>query len=83
MFTKFSITGSSLEMLKKGEQGIIKFCNIKDEKSLQKLISMGITPGTFIAVEQRFPCFVIRVGERRLTLTRELAQRIYVRIDDE
>ena len=83
MFSKFHVKGSSLELLKKRERGIIKFCNIKDEKSLQELISMGITSGTFITVEQQFPCFVIRVGERRLTLTREFAQRIYVRIDDE
>lgn len=83
MFSKFQVKGSSLELLKKGERGIIKFCNIKDEKSLQELISMGITSGTSITVEQLFPCFVIRVGERRLTLTREFAQRIYVRIDDE
>jgi ferrous iron transport protein A len=83
MFSKFRVKGSSLKLLKKGERGIIKFCNIKDEKSLEELISMGITLGTSIIVEQPFPCFVIRIGERRLTLTWELAQRIYVRIDDE
>ncbi|NJM73276.1 MAG: ferrous iron transport protein A [Scytonema sp. RU_4_4] len=83
MFEKFCITGSSLELLKKGERGIIKFCNIKDEQSLQEMISMGIIPGTSITVEQQFPCFVITAGERQLTLTRKLAQRIYVRIDNE
>ncbi|MBW4594577.1 MAG: ferrous iron transport protein A [Brasilonema angustatum HA4187-MV1] len=83
MFSKFHLTGSSLELLKKGERGIIKFCNIKDEKSLQELISMGITPGTSFTVEQHFPCFVITVGERRLTLTQDFAQKIYVRINDE
>ncbi|ARV60643.1 ferrous iron transport protein A [Nostocales cyanobacterium HT-58-2] len=83
MFPNFIVTGSSLELLKKGERGIVKFCNIKDEKFLKELISMGITPEITITLEQRFPCFVIRVGEKRLTLTREFAQRIYVRIDDE
>ncbi|MGH7999538.1 MAG: ferrous iron transport protein A, partial [Brasilonema sp.] len=51
MFSKFCVTGSSLELLKKGERGMIKFCNIKDEKSLQEMISMGIIPGTSITVE--------------------------------
>ncbi|WP_017314843.1 FeoA family protein [Mastigocladopsis repens] len=82
MFYKFSVIGSSLKLLKTGEQGIVKFCNIKDEKILRELISMGLRPGISITLEQRVPCFVIRVGERRLTLTREIAQRIYVRIDD-
>ncbi|WP_305764697.1 FeoA family protein [Brasilonema octagenarum] len=61
----------------------MKFCNIKDEKFLKELISMGITPRTPFTVEQHFPCFVITVGERRLTLTWDFAQKIYVRIDDE
>jgi ferrous iron transport protein A len=83
MFSKFSITGSSLSLLKQGERGIIKFCNIKDENLLQELILIGIISGNTITLEQRFPYFVIKVGERRFTLTQEIAQRIYVRIDNE
>jgi ferrous iron transport protein A len=83
MFSKFSLSGSSLELLKTGERGIVKFCNIKDEKFLEELISMGVIPGNSITLEQRFPCFVIRVGENRLTLQKEIARRIYVRIDDQ
>lgn len=83
MFSKFRITGSSLALLKIGGRGIVKFCNIKDEKILKELISMGITLGTSITVEQQFPCFVIKVAEKRLTLQKEIARRIYVRIDDE
>lgn len=83
MFSKFPITGSSLALLNIGERGIVKFCNIKDEKNLKELISMGIKLGTSITVEQRFPCFVIRVGENRLTLQKEIARRIYVRIYDQ
>ena len=44
---------------------------------------MGVIPGNSITLEQRFPCFVIKVGENRLTLQKEIAQRIYVRIDDQ
>ncbi|BAY44224.1 hypothetical protein SAMD00079811_18200 [Scytonema sp. HK-05] len=83
MFYKFRITGSSLALLKIGERGIVKFCNIKDEKFLKELISMGVIPGASITLEQQFPCFVIRVGENRLTLQKEIARRIYVRIDDQ
>jgi ferrous iron transport protein A len=83
MFSKFRIAGSSLALLKIGERGIVKFCNIKDEKILKELISMGVIPGASITLEQRFPCFVIKVEENRLTLQKEIARRIYVRIDDQ
>ncbi|MBK1989467.1 ferrous iron transport protein A [Sphaerospermopsis aphanizomenoides BCCUSP55] len=80
MFTPFSVMGCSLELLKPGEQGIGTVCKTQDEIIRKKLISMGIKTGTNIIVEQQFPTFVIKAGNIPLTIDREVARAIYVRV---
>ncbi len=80
MFMHFSVTGCSLELLRKGEQGIITFCKIQDETILNQLISMGIAPGSFITVQQRFPSLIIQVGNASFPIDIEIARAIYVRV---
>ncbi|MBD2433654.1 MULTISPECIES: FeoA family protein [Fischerella] len=80
MFNGFSVTGSSLELLKIGEKGIIQFCNTQDVNLLNQVISLGLTPGTYLTVEKQFPNFVINVRQRRLAISKEIARKIYVRI---
>ncbi|MBN3947535.1 MAG: ferrous iron transport protein A [Nostoc sp. NMS7] len=82
MFTRFSVTGCSLELLKTGERGIVTFCKSQDERILRKLISMGVTPGTNITLEQHFPSLIIQVGNTSLALDIESIRAIYVRIID-
>jgi len=82
MFTRFSVTGCSLELLRTGEQGIITFCKNQDETILKKLISMGVTPGNTITLEQHFPSLIIKVGNTSLALDMESISAIYVRIID-
>ncbi|MDZ8026518.1 MAG: FeoA family protein [Nostoc sp. ChiQUE01a] len=80
MFTPFSVTGCSLELLRVGEQGIITFCKIKDETILNKLILMGIKPGKSITVQQRLPSLILEVGNASFIVDMETARAIYVRI---
>lgn len=80
MFTPFSITGCSLELMKPGEKGIVTVCKTQDEIIRKKLISFGIKTGTSIMVEQQFPALVITVGNIPITLDRETARAIYVRL---
>ncbi|MFN6472214.1 MAG: FeoA family protein [Nostoc sp. SerVER01] len=80
MFTPFSVTGCSLELLRVGEQGIITFCQIKDETILNKLILMGIKPGKSITVKQRLPSLTLEVGNASFLVDLETARAIYVRI---
>ncbi|MEH2388559.1 MAG: FeoA family protein [Nostoc sp.] len=82
MFTRFSVTGCSLELLKTGERGIVTFCKSQDERILSKLISMGVTPGTNITLKQHFPSLIIKVGNTSLALDIESICAIYVRIID-
>ncbi|MGJ5672469.1 MAG: FeoA family protein [Nostochopsis sp.] len=80
MFNDFSVTGSSLELLKIGEQGIILFCNTQDEKILKQVISLGLAPGICFTLEQHFPNLVIKVDQQELAVNKEIASKIYVRV---
>jgi ferrous iron transport protein A len=80
MFTTFSVTGCSLELLKVGERGIITGCKIQDEKILKKIISLGLRTGASITLEQHFPSLIIQVGTILLEIEKDVARTIYVRI---
>jgi ferrous iron transport protein A len=80
MFTHFSVTGCSLELLRAGERGIVSFCKNKDERILQKLISMGVEPGATITLEQKSPSFIIKVENTSLAPDIESIRAIYIRI---
>ncbi|MBD2365214.1 ferrous iron transport protein A [Anabaena minutissima FACHB-250] len=80
MFTPFSVSGCSLELLRLGEKGIVTSCKIQDQAVMKKLISLGLTTGTNITVEQEFPSLLIKVGNILLEIDKELARTIYVRI---
>ena len=82
MFTPFTIMGCSLELLKSGELGIVTACQSQDETIRKKLISMGIKTGNTITVEQQFPTFIIKCGSLSMTINRQIARAIYVRVID-
>ncbi|WP_375493390.1 FeoA family protein [uncultured Nostoc sp.] len=82
MFTDFSVTGCSLELLRKGERGIVTFSKNQDETILKQLMLMGVTPGANITLKQKLPSFIIEIGNTDLTLDIESIRAIYVRIID-
>lgn len=82
MFTPFSVTGCSLELLRVGERGIVTFCKSQDETILKKLTSMGVIPGNTITLEQHFPSLIIKVGNTSSPIDLESVRAIYVRIAD-
>jgi ferrous iron transport protein A len=82
MFSPFSVIGCSLELLKSGDCGIVTVCKSQDEIIRKKLISLGIKIGTTITVEQQFPTFIIKCGSLSMTIDREIARAIYVRVID-
>ncbi|WP_375505707.1 FeoA domain-containing protein [uncultured Nostoc sp.] len=55
MFSPFNVTGCSLELLRTGERGIVAFCKSQDETIFKKLISKGVTPGSILTLEPKFP----------------------------
>jgi ferrous iron transport protein A len=80
LMTGFSVQGTSLKMLRSRERGAIARIKTSDDAIAQNLRKMGITPGQSIAVEQRFPRFIVRVGDNLQTLDAKAINAIYVRI---
>lgn len=80
MYSPLTVTSSSLELLKVGDRGIIKFCNVQDKNIIKKLNSLGLTTGVMISVKQDFPYLIITVGSILLEIDKELARSIHVRL---
>ncbi|NJO73692.1 MAG: ferrous iron transport protein A [Leptolyngbyaceae cyanobacterium RM1_406_9] len=76
----FSVQGASLQLLRAGERGIITRINAQQDTIAQALKTKGLILGQAIAVEQRFPQFIVRVGNATHALNDLSKQAIYVRI---
>jgi Fe2+ transport system protein FeoA len=53
----------------------------RDQRTLQRLVTMGLVPGVRIRLLRRFPCYLIELGHAQIALDRELASAIIVRVD--
>ncbi|MBE8965437.1 ferrous iron transport protein A [Nostocales cyanobacterium LEGE 12452] len=80
MFTSFSVTGCSLELLKTGERGIVAFCKTQDKIILKKLRLMGIVTGSHVTLKQYFPSLIINIDNIDLALDLESIRAIYIRV---
>ena len=79
---RFTVCSVSLNLLKTGEKGIVTRFRSSDEAITHKLTAMGITTGMKITLEQRFPSYIIKTGNTRLTIDEMIARSIFVRITD-
>ena len=83
MFTqKLTVSGSSLKLLRPGEQGIVSRLSSRNEAVMNQLKRLGIQPGSLISLEQRFPKFVVRVRGQRVVLNEPTINAIFVRLTD-
>lgn len=80
MFDSFTVSGASLKLLNVGEHGVVARLTRTDTDTVQALKTMGLVPGAAITLEQRFPRFVIKTRTKRLALSENMIQAIYVRI---
>lgn len=81
MFSQgFTVSGSSLKLLRPGERGIVARLSNTNDSVTRKLKAMGIRKGTTIVVEERFPRFVIRIGSNRHALSEQMINAVYVRV---
>lgn len=79
MFTSFTVSGTSLELLKIGERGVVSRFKDNNPGVIQELEKMGLSPGTAITLEQRFPRFIVRTAKGKLALTQAMIKAVYVR----
>jgi DtxR family transcriptional regulator, Mn-dependent transcriptional regulator len=68
-----------LTELKSGEAGEIAYLAASDEKKMQKLMSMGVLPGSELKLVQTFPSYIFKVGHSQFAVDDTLAREIYIR----
>ncbi|MCK4502915.1 MAG: metal-dependent transcriptional regulator [Desulfuromonadales bacterium] len=69
----------ALTELKSGESGEIAYLAASDDKKMQKLMSMGVLPGTRVVLTQKFPSYIFKVGHSQFAVDDTLAREIHVR----
>ena len=72
----------ALSTIKTRKIGTVACLKSEDETIIRKLIAMGIVPGISITLEQSFPSYIIKVGRTRAALDREMAEAIYLQVQD-
>jgi DtxR family Mn-dependent transcriptional regulator len=63
-----------------GQEGDVAYLQTKDSKKIQRMISMGVLPGTRIKMIQTFPTYVFQLGLSQVAVDKEIADEIYIRL---
>lgn len=71
---------SSLADMLPGHTGVIAYIHATRREVMQRLLAMGMVPGTGVSLLQRVPSYVLQLGQAQVALDRETARDIYVRI---
>ncbi len=69
----------ALTELKSGETGEIAYLAASDDKKMQKLMSMGVLPGSQVTLMQKFPSYIFKVGNSQFAVDDMLAREIHIR----
>ncbi|MCQ2737534.1 MAG: metal-dependent transcriptional regulator [archaeon] len=65
-----------------GFSGEVSYIKTDDGKKLQKIMNLGLIPGSKIILIQKFPNYVFQLGNTQLAVDKELANEIFVKIDE-
>lgn len=68
-----------LSDLSVGSNAKIVFTTPSYHKRFDRLIVLGISPGSILKLHQKHPSFVIRIGETEIALDKEIADEIFVK----
>ena len=68
-----------LSRLRKGERGVVAYLKTHDAGQVQKLMAMGVLPGSPIRLDRTFPSFVFTVGYSQFAVDAGMADLILVR----
>ena len=63
------------------DRGTIAYLATNDEGRLHKLMALGALPGLRVTMIQKFPSFVLQVGQSQFAVDQEMAEGIYVRLE--
>ncbi|HBL19152.1 MAG: hypothetical protein A2X36_01555 [Elusimicrobia bacterium GWA2_69_24] len=70
---------TSLDKLAPGSSGKVAYLALAEKSVMQKLLSLGLTPGSTVSLQQKAPSIVVQAGETVIALEAELARHISVR----
>jgi len=73
---------ATLADLNPGQRGRIAYILSHQSPEVQKLIAIGILPGTPIHLIQRYPSYVFEVGNTQYAVDKNIAIGIYVRLEN-
>ena len=68
-----------LSRLGVGQQARVAFLTPSFHKRFDRLAAFGMNPGAELALHQRKPAYLVRLGETELALDAEIADEIFVR----
>ena len=74
---------ASLSHLRPLQKGTIAYIRAFDDKRLKKIIATGTIPGSPIQLIQTYPSYVFQVGQTQFAIDKEMADEIYVRIENQ
>lgn len=69
---------SSLDNLRVDQKGKVAYLHTHNYKRLQKIMAMGILPGVAVSLIQKFPSYVLQIGNSQFAIDRDLASAIHV-----
>jgi DtxR family Mn-dependent transcriptional regulator len=61
-----------------GQNGVVAYLSTRDNREVQKLMAMGILPGSDIRLIRLFPSYIFAIGHSQFTVDRSLAEKIFV-----
>ncbi len=61
-----------------GQRGVVAYLSTRDNREIQKLMAMGILPGSDICLIRLFPSYIFEIGQSQFTVDRILAEKIFV-----
>lgn len=68
-----------LNDLEVGTKGRIVFVAPSEDARLERLVSLGIIPGSIIKLKQKKPSFILKIDETTLAIDSAIAEGIYVK----
>lgn len=69
----------ALTEMKPGDPGEIAYLAAGDVRKMQKLMSMGVLPGTSVTLLRTYPSYIFKVGQSEFAVDEDLAREIFVR----
>ncbi len=73
---------SAMAELAPGEGGSVAYLHGEEPEKMQKLLAMGVLPGTSIRLLRRSPSFIFESGYSQFAVDEEMARGIYVRLEE-